>query len=91
MDLLIKQTGGHQLPGARNTDLLTLLGNEASTTMYGYDTSIEQVASLMQTRLQEVLTEIMGDVETFVGFAENGAFSTRGMVNETGLVTVLEE
>lgn len=45
----------------------------------------------MQTRLQEVLTEIMGDVETFVGFAENGAFSTRGMVNETGLVTVLEE
>lgn len=90
MNLLLKQTGGHELPGNRNTDLLTLLQAKKSARTYDVNTDVQKLARLMQTRLQEVLGEVMNDLGTFVKFAENGAFSTRLQLNRTTLVTTLE-
>jgi len=90
MNLLLNQTGGHELPGNRNTDLLTLLQAKKSATTYDVNTNVQKLASLMQTRLTEVLGEVMNDLGTFVKFAENGAFSTRLQLNGTTLVATLE-
>lgn len=89
MNLLINSTGGQELPGAANTDLLTLLEANISNSTYGASTTVQQLAQLMQARLGEVLAEIMDDVVTFIKFAENGAFSTKNMVNSAALVAAL--
>lgn len=89
LDLLIRSTGGHELPGAQNTPLLTLLGVNPSAVTYGEATPPTQLASLMQGRLEQVLGEIMADERVFVGVAGNGAFSTRESLSVEGLVKVL--
>ncbi|KAF6223792.1 hypothetical protein HO173_013123 [Letharia columbiana] len=89
LDLLVRSTGGHELPGGQNTPFLTLLEGDLSKVTYGEATPPATLALLMQGRLEQVLREVMRDERVFVKVAGNGAFSTRGLLSVEGLVKVL--